>query len=220
MVRPFSLITAALIGTAIGAPATEKSIREIAIEVFGPIDTWTPIYLKDIDPTATIDDLPVNSSVVYSRVPPTDPALVELALSRISSHPTLRRSNSLSKRALTCFQTGLWLPQSQLWSAEVDFCYKAQNDNIGNGGSTWEYKEFWKDTSGNYQHFKLPDGNPTSVFYFIRVNSGYLFNWSVCYNAFFDVIRDCRGSNPDTAGGGFSGYSNGQVDVTIDPKDA
>ncbi|KAH7390261.1 hypothetical protein BKA64DRAFT_645181 [Cadophora sp. MPI-SDFR-AT-0126] len=109
MVRLFSLIAVVLIGTAIGAPAIEKSIREIVIEVFGLIDTWTPIYLKDIDPTALIDGLPVNSSVVYARVPPTDPALVELARSRVSSHPTFRHSNSLSKRALTCFQTGLWL---------------------------------------------------------------------------------------------------------------
>lgn len=158
--------------------------------------------------------------MVYSRVPPTDPALVELAISRISSHLTLRRSNSLSKRAaLTCFQTGLWLPQSQLWSAEVDFCNKAQSDNISNGGQTFQDKQWWKDTSRNYQHFKKPDGNPTTVFYFIRVNPGYLFHWNVCYNAFFDVIRDCHGSNPDTAGGGIAGYLNGQVDVTVDPAE-
>ncbi|KAH8589055.1 hypothetical protein B0O99DRAFT_600283 [Bisporella sp. PMI_857] len=218
MVRSFSLIAAALLGTAISAPTAEKSIKDIAIEVFGPIDTWTPIYLKDFDPTALIDGLPVNSSVVYARVPPTNPDLTELALSRLSSHQTLRRSNSLSKRDLTCYQTGLWLPQSQLWSAEVDFCNKAQNDNISNGGQTFQDKEWWKDTSGNYQHFVRPDGNPTTVFFFIRVNSGYLFNWNICYNAFFDVIRDCHGWNPDTAGGGFAGYNGGQVDVTIDPS--
>jgi hypothetical protein len=219
LLLPF-LAAAALLNTAASAPATEKSIKDIVVEVFGLRDAWTPIYFKDIDPTATIAGNPINDSVIYAYEPPTNPTLTQIAPERISQRSMQRRSTPLlAKRATrTCFDWGLWLPQTQLWSAKDDFCLKAQNDNIGNGGQTWQDKSFWKDSSGTYQQFRKPDGNPTTVFYFIRVRAGFLFNFNICYNAVYDIVSDCHGTNPDSAGGRWDGYGN-QVDNTVDPAE-
>lgn len=98
---PF-MATAALLRTAASAPATEKSIKDIVIEVFGPTDTWTPRYFKDIGPTATIDENPINDSVIYAYAPPTDSTLTQAALSCIAQRSTQleRRSTSPPDQAL------------------------------------------------------------------------------------------------------------------------
>ncbi|KAH6714812.1 hypothetical protein BKA61DRAFT_672792 [Leptodontidium sp. MPI-SDFR-AT-0119] len=218
MVRFATIFTASLLTTLGYSAPTEKSIKDIVTGVYGPLDTWMPVYLIDVYPDALIDGAPANSSVILRYDPP---AITNAQRDLVSAHLSAR-SSSLQARDGTenCFNTGTWIFQNQLFSAENDFCSHAQDKNLSNGGSYWENLSLWFDhNTNNWAPFTTAQGTTDTVFWNFQVNPGFQFNWNVCFNAMWTLINDCHGSNPDSAGGQIWGYNNGQVDATIDPWD-
>ncbi|KAH9204087.1 hypothetical protein DL95DRAFT_498670 [Leptodontidium sp. 2 PMI_412] len=205
------LTTAILASTGLSAPAPADS--DAVTSIYGPLDTWTPVKLIDVYPDALVDGLPVNDSVIYSYEPP--------ASATLAQHDAL--SAALSARSLfkresqTCYRSGTYVFQSQLQSAKNTICSEASGKSIDNGGSYGSFRSWYDAGGNNWRHIQNSNGNDATVWFWIKIHEGNVFNWNLCFNGFYKLIQNCHGSNPDSAGGVIWGYSE-KIDVQIDPQ--
>lgn len=204
-----------LASTALCTPTPQKVRRnkEIIEEAYGPLDAWKPIFLIDVDPNAILDGLPVNDTVIYSYEPPSPTEAIHKRYNELTA-----ANSKLSKRKdHDCYDSPVWVPQSHLYSAKDQFCGDINNNGgLGSGQSRGQTKNLYKAADGSYQHFMKQDGTFAGVWYWIKVRDGFVWIFNNGFDTMFDVIWNCPGRNPNSAGGYWNGHSGGAVDGAVD----
>ncbi|KAH8585336.1 hypothetical protein B0O99DRAFT_713411 [Bisporella sp. PMI_857] len=187
MVSTAFLFTSALLvaSNVFSSPILEDhSVRNLLTGVFGPIETWDAIRAIDVHPNGTFNGLPVNDSIIYAYEPPKS-ASREKHKRAIS---LLEARNTKTKRweSSTCYQSGTWVFQNQLYSGGSGFC-----GDLNAAGGLQHHRS-------HYQ-FKL---------YYQATDASEDWNYQTCFDLMFEITWRCKGTNPDSAGGSINEFRN------------
>ncbi|KAF3941117.1 hypothetical protein ABW19_dt0208522 [Dactylella cylindrospora] len=230
-----STIATALLSFAI---ATQGVAVPSKVEPQAELDTYfaklpsKTVYVHEVDPNAVGEDgKPVPKDLVFAQAwsLTKDQGRHVLDLEKklkdhkrsISTNPAAEVISELDKRddgrwgrwrsVSVCYRDPYWVSQYSLQSAKNQVCNIFQDWVGGNvNAAVWqEIKlETWPDGNVWRQWFGLPQGQLGLDVWFRYVDDrGWV--WDRCFDSFYDLIYDCRGSNPDSAGGNFQWCSNG-----------
>jgi hypothetical protein len=197
---PLTLATAflallpAIFGSAI--PATHHDgTDKVLTDIYGPKDTWKPIYAIDVNPHSTYNGAPVDSKLIVGYTFTPTPSQAAATKDRLHG----RKANQKRDGVLTCYNSGAWVGQYQLARGQRSFCNDAPK-TIAVGNYHAQNKYLWQDDNGAWKKFTRETGAETGVFYQISMKGGS-FNWGDCVGSHNLIVEGCRGNNPDTAGG-------------------
>ncbi|KAH8587288.1 hypothetical protein B0O99DRAFT_747712 [Bisporella sp. PMI_857] len=209
MVSAALLFTSALLAASnvFSSPILEDhSVRDLLTGIFGPIETWDAIRAVDVHPNGTFNGLPVNDSIIYAYEPPKSASREKhkRAISLLEARSTKAKRWESS----TCYQSGTWVFQNQLYSGGSGFC----GDLNAAGGlqhyhSHYQFKLYYQATDGTFQRFTSNVGALTSVYYYIYI-AGENWNYQTCFDLMFEITWRCKGTNPDSAGGSINEFRN------------
>ncbi|KAK6525128.1 hypothetical protein TWF694_005274 [Orbilia ellipsospora] len=154
------------------------------------------IRVKDIDPNATNGDLIVGKVWKHPIDLPT-------------FNTTLEKRQGTGLYHYTCYNgPGAWAAQSTLWNAIGQVCTWVQTYSpIENGQEASVEWDSYQDDTGYWHPISDVNYIPLRGMWRIKVPYNGYWDWNTCYNLFFDLVWNCKGSNPDTAGGYFDNYS-------------
>ncbi|KAH8586793.1 hypothetical protein B0O99DRAFT_643529 [Bisporella sp. PMI_857] len=208
MVSTILLFASALLAASnvFSSPILEShSARDILTGVFGPVETWDAIRAIDIHPNGTFDGRPVDDSIIYAYEPPKSAPREkhELAVSLLEARGTKVKREESS----TCYQSGTWVLQNQLYSGGSGFCGDLNAaGGIGPGQYHYQFKLYYQATDGSFQRFTSNVGALTTVYYYVKVPSPSTWNYQTCFDLLFEITWRCKGTNPDSAGGSITGF--------------
>ncbi|KAF3919592.1 hypothetical protein ABW20_dc0103359 [Dactylellina cionopaga] len=157
------------------------------------------IRVKDIDPNSPQGDLIIGK--IWNQL---NESYVE---------PTL----NLTKRSDTnCYYSSqAWVLQDQVFRAKNGVCnYWEGADKkpyLGIGQAIWW--DHYQTDSGTWEHLKDVSGNDVNGWWYLRSPALSWWSWDSCYNAFFELIWACHGSNPDTQGGTIWGVNGWEAQL-------
>ncbi|KAK6517557.1 hypothetical protein TWF281_004207 [Arthrobotrys megalospora] len=201
--RFFTVLTALAAANFVAcAPAASsapppESTATAPISANGCPEGTTPgsvIRVKDIDPGHAQADLVIGQVCTQESAPE-------------------KRDAKLQKRYWTSCYTGpIWVLQDQANRAISGVCtwmrdHENERPQYGREVSIkWDH---YQDNSGTYVHIKDIYGNDKRGNWKLQAPLSLGYDWESCFNAFFELIWSCHGSNPDTAGGELYGYGLG-----------
>ncbi|RPA76026.1 hypothetical protein BJ508DRAFT_379656 [Ascobolus immersus RN42] len=172
---------------------------------------WKTVTFGEAYPGALVDGKPIGPDTVLYRIIPDDVAATVSAKGD---------ANELEKRdTLSCYKRGNQVLKSQVQNAKNIFCNHAQAANPSNGNTFAESWDWYPLSNGNWVRFTDQNSNLRSVWFWIKVNNGFVFNWNNCFDAFWSVINQCPTNNAQSFGGSLKGAKNGQVEVSFDVVD-
>ncbi|KAF3932499.1 hypothetical protein ABW19_dt0209301 [Dactylella cylindrospora] len=159
------------------------------------------IKLKDVDPDATINGEPVTDDIVVQS----------FWFNNATAEEKQKRRDIIMKRYThNCYTGPIWILQDQLYRGKNAFCTAlGDSGGISFGASTTSHGHYFQAANGNWEHFRDITGTQRDVWFYLKAPNGAAWDWNECFNAMFELIWLCRGSNPDTAGGQLWGWSTG-----------
>ncbi|KAK6510240.1 hypothetical protein TWF481_004956 [Arthrobotrys musiformis] len=153
------------------------------------------IRVKDIDPGHPQGELIIGEVLAVNTTTTEEP------------------EQKLHKRYSTsCYGGPYWVLQDQANRAIGGVCtYMRDHDDVkpqfGRQVSIrWDH---YLDSSNTWVHIKDIWGVDKNGNWGLKAPLASTYDWESCFNAFFELIYSCRGTNPDTAGGQLWGYGLG-----------
>ncbi|KAF3932935.1 hypothetical protein ABW20_dc0101394 [Dactylellina cionopaga] len=156
------------------------------------------IRVKDVYPNAT------NGDAILGKIWK-DPIHIPGSTSPTANATVDKRQNY----NLNCYNgPGAWAAQNGLWNAIGQVCNWMQTYNpVQNGQQAHVEWDSYQDPYGNVNAITDINNIPVRGIWVLNAPYNGYFDWNTCFNIYFEIVWNCRGSNPDTAGGWISGYS-------------